>query len=238
MSRTNPQPLFLTTRWSLVLEAADDSAAGLEDLCKQYWFPVYAVARRSGHSCEDSKDLTQAFFAKLLEKRWLATADPNKGRFRTFLITAFKRFMINEWKKDQAAKRGGGYQLISLDPDTAESLYAREDNQTLAPDALFDKHWALTLLDSAIKRLEEEYREAGRTEEYLILKPCLTAGRGDTDYKRLAQDLSLTEGAARVAVHRLRKRYRLTFREEISRTVEEESQVENEMRALMNALSS
>jgi RNA polymerase sigma factor (sigma-70 family) len=238
MSRTNPQPLFPATRWSLVLDAADDSAAGLEDLCQHYWFPIYAVARRSGHDSEDSKDLTQSFFAKLLEKGWLATADPNKGRFRTFLITAFKRFMINEWKRNQAAKRGGGQKLISLDTDTAESLYASEDNQTLAPDALFDKHWALTLLDTAITRLAEEYQEAGRTEEYLKLKPCLTAGRGETDYKRLAQDLSHTQGAARVAVHRLRKRYRVTFREEISRTVENEDEVENEMKELLNALSS
>lgn len=237
MSRTEPPPLFLTTRWSLVVSAAEDSEASLEALCKQYWFPAYAVARRAGNDVETSKDLTQAFFAKLLEKRWLATADPTKGRFRTFLITALKRFMVNEWHREHAAKRGGHQRTIPLDTTVAESIYAREDRQVLAPDALFDRHWALALLDAALLRLEDEYRESGRDEEFSELKPCLTAGRGETDYQLLAGKLSRSEGAARVAVHRLRKRYRVVFREEIARTVGDEKEVDDEMRDLLQALS-
>jgi RNA polymerase sigma-70 factor (ECF subfamily) len=237
MSGPDPPPLFLTTRWSLVMSAAAESDASLEALCRQYWFPAYAVARRGGHDVESAKDLTQAFFAKLLEKRWLVTADPAKGRFRTFLITALKRFMVNEWHRENAAKRGGGREMIPLDTSVAESLYAREDRRALAPDALFDRHWALALLDAAMLRLENEYREGGREEEFAELKPCLTAGRGETDYEQLARVLSRSEGAVRVAVHRLRKRYRAVFREEIARTVDNENDVEDEMRELLRALS-
>jgi len=199
VSNSESPPLFLTTRWSLVVSAAEDSEASLEALCRQYWFPAYAVARRAGNDVETAKDLTQAFFAKLLEKRWLATADPTKGRFRTFLITALKRFMVNEWHHEHAARRGGHQRTIPLDTAVAEGIYAREDRQALAPDTLFDRHWALALLDAALLRLEDEYGESGRHEEFAVLKPCLTAGRGETDYALLAHHATHADLRTRLA---------------------------------------
>jgi RNA polymerase sigma factor (sigma-70 family) len=218
------------TRWSLVVEAAGDVESSLEALCRQYWQPVYAVARLAGNDVETAKDLTQGFFAKLLEKGWLASADREKGRFRTFLVTALKRYMVNEWHREHAAKRGGFAESVPLDAEMAERVSALETRRDLSPDALFDRRWALALLDAALHRLEAE------CPEFAILKDCLTAGRGETDYADLADKLGTSEGAARVAVHRLRKRYRAVIRDEVARTVATEAEVENEMQALMNAL--
>ncbi len=221
---------FPVTRWSLVIEAAGDVDSSLESLCRQYWQPVYAVARQAGNDVETAKDLTQGFFARLLEKGWLASADRDKGRFRTFLVTALKRYMVNEWHREHAAKRGGFAESVPLDPEMAERVSSLETRRDLSPDALFDRRWALALLDAALHRLEEECPEFG------LLKDSLTAGRGETDYAELAVKLSTSEGAARVAVHRLRKRYRTVIRDEVARTVADENEVENEMRALMDAL--
>jgi len=215
--------LFPLTRWSLVVSAAEGAESSLETLCQYYWQPVYVVARQAGHDVETAKDLTQGFFAKLLEKGWLGTADHEKGRFRTFLVTALKRYMLKEWQREHAAKRGGMVQRVPFDTGVAEQLEAREDTSTLSPDRLFDRQWALALLDQALTRLES-------------LKPCLTSARGGTDYADLALQLGCSEGAARVAVHRLRKRYRQVIREEIARTVAHESEVDDELRALMQSL--
>ena len=229
---TGEKSVFPLTRWSVVVSAAAGAELSLETLCRQYWYPVYAVARHAGHDVEMAKDLTQGFFAKLLEKGWLGPADNNKGRFRTFLATAFKRYMINEWHRDHAAKRGGFAQMVPLDHELAERLESGERGRALSPEALFDRRWALALLDRAMQRLPEEW-PVGQFER---LKPCLTAERGEIDYGGLAQELGLSEGAARVAVHRLRKRYRAVIREEVSQTVAKESDVDDEMRELMNAL--
>ena len=237
---SSPGSLFPVTRWSVVADACDpgepESAAALEALCGDYWMPLYAAVRRFGHSPEDAKDLTQGFFARLLEKDSLQAADREKGRFRTFLMVALKRFLANEWHRGQAAKRGGGVEPIPLDTRLAERLYGGSGAHSLTPEELFDKRWALTLIETALARMEEEYREAERGGEFALLKPCLTAGRGGIDYRELAAALGLEEGAARVAVHRIRKRYRSLFREEIARTVRDEEEVEEEMRALMQAL--
>lgn len=231
-------PLFATTRWSLVVAATggSGSADALEELCRLYWFPIYAVVRRSGKSSEDAKDLTQGFFAMLLERRTLDLADDSRGRFRSFLLTALKRFLINEWRREQAFKRGGGREPVPLDADLAERLYAREDEQGRTPDELFDRRWALAMLDAAMGGLEAEYRGAGRTDEFARMMPTLTAGRGETDYAELARASGSTEGAVRVAVHRLRKRFRILIREEVARTVIREEDVDEEMAALMAAL--
>lgn len=221
---------FPMTRWSLVIEAAGDVESSLESLCRQYWQPVYAVARQAGNDVESAKDLTQGFFAKLLEKGWLVSADREKGRFRTFLVTALKRYMINEWHREHAARRGGFADTVPLDAEMAERVSALETRRDLSPDALFDRRWALALLDAALHRLEAE------CPDFEWLKDCLTAGRGETDYAKLAAKLGSSEGAARVAVHRLRKRYRAVIRDEVARTVASESEVENEMQALMGAL--
>ena len=224
---------FPVTRWSLVAEAAGEAEASLEALCRQYWQPVYAVARLAGNDVETAKDLTQGFFAKLLEKGWLADADRGRGRFRTFLVTALKRYMVNEWQRAHAAKRGGFAETVPLDAELAERLCANETSRQLSPDEVFDRRWALALLDAALRRLGAEYPEG----EFAVLKGCLTAGRGETDYAELARRLATSEGAARVAVHRLRKRYCMLIRDEVARTVSSEKEVEPEMQALMAALT-
>lgn len=230
--------LFATTRWSLVVAAGNGASAdALEELCRIYWFPIYAVIRKSGKSTEDASDLAQGFFAKLLEKRWLDIADESQGRFRTFLLTALKRYLINEWRREHTVKRGGGREIVPLDADLAERLYAPEGEQSRTPDELFDRRWALAMLDAAMSRLEEEYQKADRMREYQHLVPSLTAGRGETDYAALAGALDTTEGAARVAIHRLRKRFRVMVREEVARTVTRDEDIDSEMAALMGALA-
>lgn len=240
-STAQSSPVFPVTRWSVVVEARDEGAgdpsAALEDLCRTYWMPLYAAVRRYGHDPENAQDLTQEFFARLLEKHWLLAADREKGRFRTFLMVTLKRFLTNEWHRGQAAKRGGGLAPMPLDTQLAERLYGGSGAHSLTPEQLFDKRWALTLIETALSRIENEYLDAGRGEEFEILKPCLTAERGGIDYGALASRLDVSEGAARVAVHRIRKRYRSLFREEIARTVCDEGEVEEEMRALMQALA-
>ena len=230
-------PLFATTRWSLVAAAGTGgSGDALEELCRLYWFPIYAVIRKSGKSGDDAKDLTQGFFEKLLEKQWLDIADDARGRFRSFLLTALKRYLANEWHRENASKRGGGRELIPLDAELAERLYSREGEHSRTPDELFDRRWALAMLDAAISRLESEYRDAGRSDEFVRLMPSLTASRGETDYAVLARESASTEGATRVAVHRMRKRFRVLVREEVARTVVNDSEVDEEMAALMRAL--
>ena len=222
------EPLFNTTHWSLVGSAASEGDASLEALCQQYWQPVYVVARRAGHDVETAKDLTQGFFAKLLEQQWLKVADQEKGRFRTFLVTALKRYMVDEWRKERAAKRGGGQEVLQIDEEFAEQVEVSDSS----PDALFDRHWALALLDTALARLENE-----SGAEFSLLKDCLTAQRGEIDYIDLAEKMKVKEGAARVAVHRLRKRYRTVIREEVARTVRAEDEVQEELEILLGALS-
>jgi RNA polymerase sigma factor (sigma-70 family) len=231
MSRTEGSSVFPSTRWSLVLSAAAGAELSLETLCRHYWQPVFVVARHAGHDIETAKDLTQGFFAKLLEKGWLGTADHEKGRFRTFLVTALKRYMANEWHREHAAKRGGK-RLVQLDTELGEHLEAMEDVSTLSPDRLFDRQWALALLDQSLHRLEKEW--AG--DQFELLKACLTSDRGETDYAALARQLGGSEGAARVAVHRLRKRYREIIRDEIAQTVANPADVDDELRALMQSL--
>lgn len=218
----------------MVFSAASESDDSLEALCRQYWHPVYAIARRSGADVETARDLTQGFFARLLEKGWLSSADRKKGRFRTFLAVSFKRFMVNEWHHDHAKKRGGLAEMIPLDAALAERISAGESAHHLSPDQIFDRRWAMALLDAAMRRLEEETQADGGNFD--AIKHCLTADRGDIDYRDLALRLESSEGAARVAVHRMRKRYRLLIRDEVTRTLLDEADTEDEMRALMSAL--
>jgi RNA polymerase sigma-70 factor (ECF subfamily) len=225
-----PPPLFLTTRWSVVLTAQDGAAPGaseaLEILCRSYWYPLYAFVRRSGHGPHDAQDLTQEFFARLLEKEWLHTAVRERGRFRTFLLVAMKRFLAKEWHRTMARKRGAGLVPLPLDTVDAERRYAGEP--VLAAADIFERRWAMTLLDQALELLSAEYE--GR--EFSRLKEWLTAGRGEIPYAELAAQLGINQGAARVAIHRLRKRFRAIFRELITQTVDASSDVEDEMRHL------
>lgn len=231
--------VFHTTRWSVVLAAqgksSKDARQSLETLCNQYWAPLYAYVRHRGHAEHDAQDLTQAFFARLLEKDWLATAESERGRFRTFLLMALKRFLANEWDRSQALKRGGSAKIVSLDAVEPISL---PDSQALSVESLYERRWALTLLESVMQRLREEHEAAGRLAEYERLKPCLTAERGGIDYDALAAALNMQPASARSSVHRLRKRFRELFRDEVAGTVADPSDVDDEMRAVIDALGS
>lgn len=231
---------FRTTRWSVVSAAQGkssgaDAAQSLETLCRQYWPPLYAYVRHRGHAVHDAQDLTQAFFARLLEKDWLAAADRERGRFRTFLLMALKRFLANEWDRSQAQKRGGGVKIIHL--EAAEDI-SIPDPQVTTAESLYERRWALTLLESVLGRLREEYEVAGRGTHYEQLKPYLTAARGGIDYEALGAALGMLPASARSAVHRLRKRFRELFRDEVSSTVADPADVDDEIRAVIAALGS
>lgn len=233
--------VFVTTHWSVVLSAREkgsaQSADALEALCRTYWYPLYVFVRRQGHSPPDAQDLTQEFFARLLEKDYLDAVDQQRGRFRTFLLVALKRFLANEWDKARAQKRGGGQQPLSLDTALAEQRYLGEGSSNLPADRIYERRWALTLVDRAMRHLREDYATQGRETEFEHLKPCLTADRGEIAYGDLVSALGVSEGAARVAVHRLRKRFRTLFREEVAQTVAAADDIDDEVRHLMRALA-
>jgi RNA polymerase sigma-70 factor (ECF subfamily) len=232
--------VFPNTRWSVVLAArlpaSPESAAALEVICRDYWHPLYAYVRRCGQSPHDAQDLTQEFFRRLLEKRWLDSADREKGRLRTFLVVALKHFMSKEWRRASAQRRGGGQAGLQFDTAFAESRYCA-DNQTLAPDEIFDSQWALTLLDLTLTRLRGEFAAAGKPGDFEALKHCLMADRGAIDYAAVAKKLGVNEGAARVATHRLRKRFRELYREEISQTLADGADLDAELRHLAAVLA-
>src|ERR1051325_3172581 len=232
---------FPPTRWSVVLAATDqpspESDAALDSLCRAYWHPLYAYVRRCGHSPHDAQDLTQEFFRLLLEKRWLNTADQRKGRLRSFLLTALKHFMAKEWRRESAAKRAGGKVHVPIDTRFAESRFAAAPDAQLGAEALFDHQWALTLLDLTVERLQAEFAAAGKAEEFSALKPCLAARHGAIDYALMAARLGVSEGAARVAAHRLRKRFRQVYREEIAQTLSTDADLDGELRYLAGALA-
>jgi len=240
-TETPKAALFVTTRWTLVLAAArapsPESAAALEAICRAYWYPLYAYARRCGQAPADAQDLTQEFFRLLLEKRWLEDADREKGRLRAFLVTAMKHFMAKEWRRAAAQRRGGGQTRVPMDTAFAEGRYAADPGGGLAADEVFDRQWALTLLELTMGRLEAEFAAAGRAADFAVLKESLTAAHGGLDYASVAARLGGTEGATRVAVHRLRKRFREIYREEIAQTLPAGADVVAEMRHLANALA-
>ncbi|WP_395749107.1 RNA polymerase sigma factor [Prosthecobacter sp.] len=230
-----PSPLFATTRWSVVLAARHaDSRQAMETLCRSYWYPLYAYVRRDGRTPHDAQDLTQEFFARLVEKDWLRSAGPEQGRFRTFLLVAMKRFLINEWHKSSALKRGGHITHVPLDAEDAERRFAAEPD--LAPDAIYERRWAMTLLDQTLRALEAEFAIPGKADHFHAMKRCLTLDRGSISYTELAAAMACSEGAARVAVHRLRKRFRELFRESIASTLAEGEDVETEMQHVVAVL--
>ena len=238
-SRAQPQ-VFPHTRWSVVLAATQqpspEADAALETICRAYWYPLYAYVRRCGQSPHDAQDLTQEFFCRLLEKRWLDAADREKGRLRTFLVVALKKFMSKEWRRALAQRRSGGHAHVPFDTVFAESRYAA-DSHALSPDETFDRQYALTLLDLTMNRLRADFVGTGKPGDFDVLKSCLTAERGTIDYAAVAQRLGVTEGAVRVAAHRLRKRFREIYREEISQTLANGADLEAEMRHLAAALA-
>ncbi len=211
--------------------------AALEELCRTYWYPLYACVRRHGHSREDAEDLTQSFFARFLQKNYLENLRSEHGKFRAFLIASLKHFLANEWDRSRRQKRGGGVPVLSLDWQDADTRYQIEPADDLSPDKLYDRAWAVTLLERVISRLRGESAADGKALLFEKLKPFLMLGRSEIPYTEAAAGLAMTEGAARVAVHRLRRRYRELLREEIGQTLSDPAQAEEEMRALFSAFA-
>ncbi len=241
---TDPQsmnPCFVTTHWSVVVSAGKQPSAesqrALETLCRTYWYPLYAYVRRRGHSPADAEDSTQEFFAQLLEHNWVARADPDRGRFRSFLLMAMSRFLANEWDKARTLKRGGNVRLVPFPLDTAETRYAREPADTSTPEQAFEKQWAVTTLEEVLQQLRAEYEQDNKGALFDALKPCLVGTRELQPYAELAAQLGMSEGATKVAVCRLRDRYRQRLKEEIARTVASATEVDSELRHLFRVLT-
>jgi len=231
---------FATTHWSVVLLAGQNNSAqaaeALEKLCRAYWYPLYAFVRASGWPHEEACDLTQEFFSRLLEKKWLAEADPARGRFRTFLLAALKHFLANEWNRGQTLKRGGGREFIELDALEAEERFALEPVDAASPDALYGRRWALTLIARAQDRLRDEMIAAGEGERFAALEPTLVGEHTDESYGGLAACFGVGIAGVKSMVLRMRRRFRALLREEIAETLGEGQDVEAELRELFAAL--
>ncbi|MHC4518775.1 MAG: RNA polymerase sigma factor [Planctomycetota bacterium] len=209
----------------------------LETLCQSYWFPLYAYLRRRGCDTHEAEDVTQAFFAHILEKQGLRTADPQYGKFRSFLLVRLKGFLSDERDRARAMKRGGGRKILSLGIQNAEGQYALEPESELSPEMLFEKSWALKVLERTIDRLEADMAKKGKQGLFDHLKVYLTTDKDTIPYEAMAMELRMTEGSVRVAVHRLRRRYRKLLRDEIAQTVSDDDQIDEEMGHLFSALA-
>ena len=235
------QQSFTTTHWSVVLAAGQINtplaAAALAELCRTYWYPLYAFVRSKGHNPHDAQDLTQAFFARLLEKNYVAQADRERGRFRTYLLAALTNFLADERDKARRLKRGGGREIISFDAASAEERYRLEPADQLDAAKLYERRWVTTLFDKVLARLEEEFRDSDKRELFDGLKSSLLAEESGSSYAQLGERLGLKEDAVKQAVHRMRRRYRELFREEIAQTVDGPGEVEDELKHVFAVLS-
>jgi RNA polymerase sigma-70 factor (ECF subfamily) len=233
--------IFATTHWSVVLAAGEGASeashCALEKLCAAYWYPIYVYVRRRGYGPEDAQDLTQEFFAQLIAKEHLRLADSNKGKFRSFLLATLNFFLAREWSRAHRQKRGGHHRFISLDEQMAQERYPFEPRDSASPERLFQRQWALTVLKQTMKALENECAENGKAILFEQVKQLLSRERDGVSYAAISQHLSMTEGAVRVAVHRLRQRYGELLRAEISQTVRSHGEVEEEVQCLLRALS-
>ena len=223
-----------------MLAAGHGSAAGaqaaLEKLCRTYWFPLYAFARRQGSTPEDAQDLTQDFFARLLEKNYLAKADPDRGKFRTFLLRSLKNFLVNEWKRAVRLKRGGGVEFLSIDTNSAEDRYEAEVPEEFNPDAEYEMRWAVTMIERVLTALREEFDAADKARLFEELKGFIWGDKTADSYAEIAGHLNLTEGNVKVAVHRLRQRFRALLRAEVANTVARPEDIDGELRHLISVL--
>jgi RNA polymerase sigma-70 factor (ECF subfamily) len=250
MSPSDPHPpsvpvvpgQFATTHWSVIVAAREGDAlqarAALAALCRTYWYPLYAYIRRQGYSWDQAQDLTQEFFTRLLEKDMLRLVDRTKGKFRSFLIAACKHFLANERDRAQALRRGGGQVFVPIDGHAAESRFQAEPAHGQTPEKIFERRWALTLLDQVLTRLRAEFARADKGRLFDALKGYLLKETSEGGYAQAALTLGMTEGAVKVAVHRLRRRYRELLREEIGHTVQDSALIEEEIRDLFHALGS
>jgi len=234
---------FPDTRWSLVVNAgsgdSDSAREALGELARIYWYPLYAFARRSGNPAEDAEDLTQGFFAHLFsDGRVQRIGDASHGKLRSFLLASMKNHMLNQIRKESALKRGGGTAAIELDAVSAERRYALEyTTDTETPETLFERRWALEILDRTFTRLRTEYEKAGKLDRYEALKDTLSRGKSNPSFKEIGQHLDIDEGAARVAAHRLRRQFRALLREEVADTVELDTEVDGELKYLQQILA-
>jgi RNA polymerase sigma factor (sigma-70 family) len=234
-------PVFSTTHWSVVLAAGQqkspEAAQALEKLCRTYWQPLYVYVRRRGYNPDDAQDLTQQFFALFLEKEGFSLADPDRGKFRTFLLTAIQHFLADEWKRAHRAKRGGGARVVSLDTQAAEERCRAGLAEALPPDRAYERCWAITLLEQVLSSLRGQYLQAGKGRLFEALEDFLWGPDASMSYARVAEELDMTEGAVRVAVHRLREHYRDRLRAEVAHTVDQPGSVDEELRYLIALMS-
>ena len=233
---------FRTTRWSVIFAAGEsgnqNNQAALAELCRQYWYPIYAFARRGGYDAHDSQDLTQSFFEHLLERNALKMATPVRGRFRTFLLASFQNEISHSREKARAAKRGGDYEIISLNAETAEDRYWHEPADNLTAEKIFEARWAMTVLAEAMRGLSEEYTSQGKTATFEALKSFLDPINANTaqSYEQVADGLGVSVGAIKTLIHRLRKRYTELLRDEVANTILDPADIDEELRALCDAL--
>lgn len=239
--KNNGQYGFRTTQWTLVLSARDNLSGeadkALERLCQTYWYPLYSFARYKGSSPDDAQDRVQGFFEKLLSRNYLRSVNREKGKFRTFLLTAFSGFLANEWDKRNRLKRGGDRQIISFDGDCAEDRFKRElVDPAITPDAAYDRAWAQTVFDRVISKLREEQKKLGEERRFDALNFCLMGGDAEEGYAQIGADLGLSEGGVKTAVRRIRLRFRDLLREELAQTLAPGSDVDQEIREMITAL--
>jgi RNA polymerase sigma factor (sigma-70 family) len=229
---------FQTTRWSQVLRAAGGDSAesreALAQLCQDYWYPLYAYVRKRGHSAPDASDLTQSYFSLLIEKGYLRQVRPEAGRFRAFLLASLRNFLANEWDKATALKRGGGVRILSLDSAQAEERYLKEPSDLLTPEEVYERRWALTVVERTMDRLATEFAERGRKEHFDLIEPQLTGRRPKTPYREVAAQLGVSEEAVKAEVSRARRRYGQLLRTEIGETVSTEEEIDAEIRYLLH----
>ena len=216
---------------------SQQAAEALEKLCRSYWYPLYAYVRRQGHSPPDAEDLTQSFFARLLQKNYLDQVHPEKGRFRSFLLTALKHFLADESDKARAQKRGGGKKLLSFDTRIAEEVYCQEPVDQMSAEKIYERRWATAVLEAAMVQLRAEVTAAGKAEQFEHLRVCVVGDSKPGDYEAVANTLKMSAGAVAVAVHRLRRRFRDLVREEVAHTVAQPQEIDDEMRHLLAVLS-
>jgi len=230
---------FATTRWSIVFAAgradSPSSRDALADLCKSYWYPLYAYARRRGYRADQAEDTTQSFFARFLEKHDVQDADRARGKFRNFLLASFKNFLANEHDRDTAKKRGGEYTFESIDAESAERRYGSAPH-ALTPEQEFEQQWALSMLDAVVAQLNTEYARAGKAPLFAMLKDFLPGSASELTYRQCAESLSTSESAVKMAVLRLRRRYRQVLRDQIADTLPPDGSVDEEIRYLLNII--
>ena len=239
--KTSKGGRFETTRWTWVCAAQGaeepSRASALEELCRTYWYPLYAYVRRRGKSAAEAEDLTQEFFRRLLEKDYLKAADQDKGKFRTFLLVAMKRFLANEWHRARAQKRGGEYAFVPIDTGWAEEMYHHEPVDRVTPESLYERRWALLMLERALGAVREDMERSGKGPLFESLKDALTGNPTEQSYAEVAEEFGLSEGAVKATVHRLRGRFRKHLREIIADTVRDDEDVEDEIQHLFSVFS-